>query len=627
MERNIQKNGLINFFILLVSGVAGLIVSRYASSLAGEVTCVFLGLGVLIAGVSWFQMRLEEQERLEKLEMEELTRNAESSRLFNTDEAEVLPARRSRQLFEKYFVRAFTVLLLIMQAGGAWWVWRGLQGLEPEPLNQPLMAMALLGMFALILFLIGKYSSGLARLENQRLLRPGASYLLLGAYLLALTVAGIVAVQAGLPLVDLILAQSMCAVLGLLAVETFFSLILEVYRPRIKGQVGLLLYDGRLVGLLSHPEGLFTTAAHALDYQFGFKVSETWFYQFLQRAFSWMVLVQLALLLLSTCFVFIEAGQEALLERFGEPVSGRDLLEPGLHFKFPWPIDQVRRFQTEQIQHFNIGFEHGEAEAAEKSILWTVAHYKKEFHLLVASRSQIAVTNGPAGKKNPPVNLLSLGLPVQYRIKNLRAWAYNHENSGALLEDVATREVVRYLVSADMNELMSTARFPASRELRDRIQARADDLKLGVEIVFLGLQDIHPPVKVASSYEKVVAARQNKEAEILSARAFQIRTNGLARSEVLRIEREAEAERKRLEVDAHARAALFTNQIPAYRASPSVYVQRAYLEALSEGSQDARKVVLATTNTQDVILLDLEEKIRPDLLDVPLPSPKSGSNP
>ena len=42
--------------------------------------------------------------------------------------------------------------------------------------------MALLGLLGLILFLMGKYSTGLARLQGQRLLRPGAAYLLLTAY-------------------------------------------------------------------------------------------------------------------------------------------------------------------------------------------------------------------------------------------------------------------------------------------------------------------------------------------------------------------------------------------------------------------------------------------------------------
>ena len=126
MERNIQRNGLVNLLALLAVGSAGFAVARYDGSLAGQVTSVFLGLGVLVAFVSWFQMRLEESERLEKLELEELARSKASATLFEAKEAEVFPAQRSREQFEKFFVPGFTVLVCLLQAGGAYLLWRWL---------------------------------------------------------------------------------------------------------------------------------------------------------------------------------------------------------------------------------------------------------------------------------------------------------------------------------------------------------------------------------------------------------------------------------------------------------------------------------------------------------------------
>ena len=43
-------------------------------------------------------------------------------------------------------------------------------------------ALSLFAIFALLLFLLGRFSVTMARLENHRLLRPGASFLLAGAY-------------------------------------------------------------------------------------------------------------------------------------------------------------------------------------------------------------------------------------------------------------------------------------------------------------------------------------------------------------------------------------------------------------------------------------------------------------
>src|SRR5262245_5837597 len=122
MERNLQKNGVINGLLLLLVGVATFAIARYSHSLAGQFAAVILLLGVLVALVSWFQMRLEERERNERLEFDELTKGVSTrSALFSTDGAETFPARSAREQFEKYFVPGFTILLLVLEGAGAVW--------------------------------------------------------------------------------------------------------------------------------------------------------------------------------------------------------------------------------------------------------------------------------------------------------------------------------------------------------------------------------------------------------------------------------------------------------------------------------------------------------------------------
>lgn len=628
MDRNIQKNGLVNLLALLGVSVAGFAVARYAGSLAGQISVVFVAFGVLVAFVSWFQMRLEERERLEKLELDEMARSKGSSRLFESKDAEIFPAQRSREQFERFFVPGFTALLFLVQAGSAYFLWRWLAGQMPElKASHSTVAMSLFSLFALVFFLLGRFSVTIARLENHRLLRPGASYLLLGAYLCFATAVGIAAVKAEFPRADLYVAQGLCVVLGLIALETLVTLILEIYRPRVKGKVVRPLYESRLVGLLGQPEGLITTAAQALDYQFGFKVSETWFYRFFEKALGWLILLQLGVLLLSSCFVAIEAGEQALLERFGRPVDGRPILHPGLHVKWPWPVDKVYRYHTDQVQTLNVGFapdDDGDGHSESKTILWTVGHGKED-NFLVANREQPTIedVSRPGERRAPPVSLLTVNIPVQFQIRDLPAWAYNHKDASNLLHQIATREVVRHLVSADLNEIMSHTRLEAAQTLRDRIQAAAESYKLGANILFVGLQGIHPPVKVAPEYEKVVGAIHQKRAKILAAEADSIRTNALAGAQSFSITNHAEAQRTRLEVAALSRAAAFTNQIPAFSAAPSVYQERVYFDSFARATAKARKYVLLTTNTQDVIIFDLQDKIGEDLLRLTVPPPKT----
>ncbi len=627
MEQKIKQKGLINLLALLLVGVAAYAAAKHGNTLAGPVACVFLGIGVLVALVSWFQIRLEEREHLERLEFEELSKSAASSALFTASESEALPAQRSREQFERFFVPAFTVLVFLLQAGGGILLWRWLNQTIPTPLQNQEVVAALFAMLGLLLFVLGKFSTTVARLAGLRLLRPGASYLLLGAFLSWLVCAGIIATWAGSAKVDLYLARALCVVLILIGLETLITLVLEVYRPRVKGKVERTIYESRLVSLLGQPEGIITTAAHTIDYQFGFKVSETWAFATFKQWMPAVLAGQAAVLLLSSCFVFIEPGQQGLFEHFGKPVAGHEVLGPGPHLKLPWPIDQVLRFPTERIQSFIVGAFPDPLSLNQKTILWTVKH-ATEVNFLVANRGVTApasATNNASGRRPPPVSLLTVSIPVQYQINDLAAWAYNNEDPSALLEDLATREVVRYFVGVDFQDIMSRSLGSAAEVLRSRMQAEADRLRLGAKITVVGLQDIHPPTAVAADYEKVVAALHTKEAAILAARAEEVKTNNLAAAAAFRIEHEAEAEKERLQVEALARAALFTSQLPAYRASPSVYAQRAYLQTFARSVADARKYILLTTNTHDVFILNLEDKYREDYLQsvtVPPPKPK-----
>jgi regulator of protease activity HflC (stomatin/prohibitin superfamily) len=621
MQQNRTRLTIINFLALLAAAAVAFIIARASHSFAAHAVLPLLGLGVIVSAVSYFHMRLIERERAEQLEYDELTKSPSASALFNKSETETLPAQRSRQQFEKFFIPGVAVLLLLGEIAGVVFLWRWLAKADVAAVQQPMLALVLFALMALVLFMMGRFAIALAQLESQRLLQPVASFVLSNAYLSAIVSITIIAVYGGLPLTDLYAARALVIVLGFIGLETLLTLLLEIYRPRVRGKEVRLLYDSRVMGLLAQPESLFTTAAHALDYQFGFAVSQTRFFQFLQRWLAWILVAQVAVLILSTMLVVIETGEEALFERFGKPVAGRGIIGPGLHAKLPWPIDKVHRYRTEKIQEFEVGFA-GEEED-EPTLLWTVSHSKEEFNLLVASRDTGGVTNSDT-KKSPPVNLLSVGVPVQFQITNLIAWAYSNAQPDQLLEKLATREVVKFLVSADLNEVMSTRRSAAADTLRERIQTAADERSLGARIVFVGLQDIHPPVKVAGAYEKVVGALQTREARILAARAQATQTNGAATAAAYTTIRNAEAERDRTKSAALARAASFTNQIPAYRAAPGVYTERAYVQTLARNAANTRKYVIATSNTEDVIVFNLEEKLRTDLLDVPLPPAPKG---
>jgi regulator of protease activity HflC (stomatin/prohibitin superfamily) len=272
-------------------------------------------------------------------------------------------------------------------------------------------------------------------------------------------------------------------------------------------------------------------------------------------------------------------------------------------------------YHTEQVQSFIVGAEPEQGQ----TIAWAVSHARETNYLVPSRELPEVLSNITTEGKSPPVNLLSVSIPVQYQITNLAIWAYTNTDPEALLRGIADRSVTHFLASADMDYLMAQGRAAAGTALRSNMQARADALQLGAKILFVGLEDIHPPTKVAKIFEEVVGAAETRHSKNLDAQAYAISTNAWADGESFKRVAVAEADEHAAITNSAARAILFASQQLAYGAAPGhngVYEQHAYLDTLVENSAQSRKYIVATTNKPNIIaIFNLEDKIRKDLID------------
>ena len=635
-QQNSKKLGFINGLVLLVVTIAALFLALKAGSTVGLAGVVLLSIGTLISFFGFIQSHLIDRERVEALEMQELDRTQGNESLFAGAAEDAYPARNARRQFEKWVVPAFSVLVLIGQSLGLWWIYGELKDWTGGPTpDGAVLSIMFFGLFMVVLFMMGKYSAGLARMDGQELLRPGANYMLLGSVISAAAVLAQAASFFGYSAWDKGITWVVFAVIAVSALENLVTLVLEIYRPRLDDKKARLLYDSRLIGLLGQPGGLVSTATQALDYQFGFKVSETWFYKYLEQKLALIIAIQVVVLFLSSSFVVIQQNEEAFLERFGKR---NDHLLPGFSFKLPWPIDKVYRYKTKKIQNFVLGVLDKDEAAKPNSgdpedvqvLLWTSQHNhgsskdpEQNYNMIVASSDVLLNT---VASDSVPVNLLTVSIPVQYRINNLTNWVYNTDNAGSMLQKLSMRAVTRYLIGVDINELMGPGRTKAQEELKKDIQQQVDIQQLGAEIVFVGLQDIHPPVGqteqskasggVAESYEKVNVAQLHSETNRLGALQYKAGKVPQARGAASELLAKARSESTNKVAKAKAEAGRFDQQMSAFNAAPSVYKTRSKLDAFQRATKGVRKYILSDPANRDIINLELQDKLRSDLLDV-----------
>ncbi len=623
------------------------------------------GAGIwLLILVQLHQLRLLDQERFElaELERERRERLGGAGTIFREEDKEQMDAlamgRRLRTL-ERWFVPTFAGVVAVYLAlvgirclPGAW-PFETIRDAATARVENASMLAFVAGAMAFVTFALSRYALGMSRIQGAgwTMLRAG------GAYYFGTALAGLAAAVAlalahnGYEQFDRRLGHVIGGAMIVLAAEIVINFILDLYRPRVAGQPQRVFYESRLLAVFSEPEGIFRSAAQTIDYQFGFKVSETWFYRLLGRAVAPLLLFQAAVLYAMTCFVVVPQGHQAVVEELGFHGAGRWVAEPGVTLTWPWPLARATLIPTERIQRMELGYEPSreerEAGVSRAPILWSERHRAKEYQLLVADRAAWS-------ESRVPVNLLSATVPLQWRVSRQRVLDY-HRQAGdveAIIESLAYRELTRLAAHSDLGDLMGRGGVRVADELRQSIQracrgAGVDGGDLGVEIVHVGFGSVHPPQEVAEAYENVINAVEQRDTRIKQGETDAARTrlaaagqgfsalyDAILAEEAARAADAADATRKSAVVERLLREAaegaarkaaadaeeylfrrvtlegaaaeLFDVQLRSHAAAPRVYRLRAYLDVLTESLAGLRKYVVAVRQPDNVLYqLDL----------------------
>ncbi len=633
---------------------------------------------ILSSALIWFVLIIQFHQRAlaeqEKLDTSQLIGKDQTSTIFQTQgEQSTLFAVAQKRLviLEKWFIPVFSALIAVYQVAIGFYLLRSISTAQVQT-KQPLICAIFMIAIAFVSFLISRYSTGMSAQLQWKPLRAGGSFQLVVAILCFALAVGLAFAQFQFSIVLSVINWIVPILLLTLGAETALNTIFDIYRPRLKGQYSRSAFDSRLLGIINEPGGIFKSAASSIDYQFGFKVSQTWFYRLIEKAIVPLILSSGLILYLLSCLVVIAPNEQAVIERFGRVMISDNkprVVDSGLTFKWPWPIDIVRKYPTKKIKLLNIGFVPKinplNGEEIRQPLLWGQEHYEKEYDVLVAGE----FSSEKIGEGAVPISIVKANVPIQFRVKDLYAFLYNHSAPEKLLEAICYRELARFAAGAtvevDSDEQMNRSllgggRAAAKKVLTQRIQQAADDEGLGVEIVFLGLQGVHPPVQIAQDYQKVVGAIQKKQALILRAVAIKnkILTSlvgsvgdadklyALATKyheakrnnnseEILRLAKKLdkafvsatgdifktlrEAEEYAFEKSTHAKATgrRFASQLEAYNSAPEIYIREQRLIVFEDTLREIRKfVIVADQNDSQNFWIDLNEKLTPDLYDI-----------
>ena len=536
-DRRAQHVAALGFVLQLVSCGAlwGLSYWSKSDAIASVTRVIVIGLPIwLILFLVFKQMRRVSAEALEVAELKRAREAGSADAIFELDDEALLLEQNRLRWMARWMLPSVTVVLAAFLLVGhlLGWGWVLEEAFAKDGLRrtqEPTMTMWFVVGIGFLCFLYARYSTALARLPQWRLIRAGATCMAGNAFAclgLAIALMATGTIEWAEPLFAYIVRVALLV----LGIEFAMNFVLDLYRPRIPGEIPRPSFDSRLLGLITEPGGFAKSIADAMNYQFGFEVSRTWFYQLLQRWMLPIVAVTVVAILALTSIVVVEADEQVVVERFGRRVQEPpEALSPGLHLKWPYPIDVVYRAPVKRVSELVVGEATEEDDQdPRKAIVWTEQHqYIPELMLLVASPKLAALSSeegsaetGSGTSESVAVSHLMVSVPIEYRIKDIHKYLYKNEDPVKLMEVVAYQYLSDYAAGVDIDELIGPGRQEFNRELRKLLQDRLDELDVGVEIVFAGVRGAHPPAEaqVAATFQKVVSAETSMAATINAAR-------------------------------------------------------------------------------------------------------------
>jgi len=546
--RRATNLSLLGLVIQLVISILLLVFASLTANHAAMSAAISIALGIpmwLGLAIVYDQHR---RERIEAIEAEALAGAQQASAFEGTGDEFKVAARRLAAMY-KFFLPALSLLLAAAYIGlGAWRFNSGWQLVTKDVADNGTRGWLIaIGVgIAFTGFALARYASGMAKQKVWANLRAGAAAMVGAAFIgLALAVAHTVD-HIGPDILVRWLYVVIPGFMVLIGVEILLNFVLDLYRPRKAGDTPRPAYDSRLLGFAAAPDKIAQSISDAINYQFGYDVASTWFYQLLSRSIVLLLLMGFVIIWGLTSLVMIEPDQKALVLRFGS-VSRE--IGPGLHLKAPWPIDSV------QIPAFTDRGADGKViitgysatgvrelhvatlppPLADGPILWTNDHGRtEEFQLVQPSRSGSA-TNTDSGTGVRDFAVISMEIPVRYSVEDVRTFEEfaPPDQRDDILRAAAQREVMAHLTPLSIDDILGPKRAVLAQELSARIEAAFAQLNpgpdgkprgAGVRVLAVGIAGVHPPKETATSFERVVQQEALSQSQIDSAKAEAIKT-------------------------------------------------------------------------------------------------------
>jgi modulator of FtsH protease HflK len=289
---------------------------------------------------------------------------------------------------------------------------------------------------------------------------------------------------------------------------------------------------------------------------------------------SFVFLAAVVIIAIAAFFAFtfrVDPDELGIVMRFGKPLRSEP---PGLHFRLPYPIEEVRLPKVTRQNIIDVGMRSSEDTRS-------VLRVPEESLMLTGDE-----------------NIVDINFVVFWRIKDATKYLFNIQKPEITVKEVAESAMRDIVGQSNIQPLLTGARQKTEQAVQKLMQNVLDFYGAGVSIDQVQLQRVDPPTQVIDAFRDVQAARADKERLQNEAGSYANRVVPEARGEAERILQSARAYKEQTVAEATGQAARFLKVLEEYRKAPEVTRKRMYLETMERVLGGADKIILDSKGGQ-----------------------------
>jgi modulator of FtsH protease HflK len=299
-----------------------------------------------------------------------------------------------------------------------------------------------------------------------------------------------------------------------------------------------------------------------------------------------VVMVILVIVFLGSGFFTVEPQEQAMIIRLGRPVGAgqKALLGPGLHWSFPYPIDEYVKVPISAIQR----------------VTSTVGWYA------TTAEQELAGTEQASLPVNYPLNPLMDGYvltadrnivhtraTVTYHISDPVTYVFNFVSASNAVLSAVDNALVYAASTYNVDDILTRDVAGFKEAVRKRVVDLVTQENLGIEVEECLVQS-RPPRQLKDAFDSVLKAALARQKLLEDAHSYQSQVSSKSGADARSLVNFAESDRSRLVNEVRSQADRFTELLPKFEQSPRLFVQQRLNEAFGRVFTNAENKIFVT---------------------------------